>query len=198
MTYKEIENLYLNKGYKFRKEKMALNPFGIRSKTSQSDKFDDLGGVAWIDENGQETLFNFWMTTDPGKHWLQNPMKAEGTIIIVPGQYIEVYEKGLHNGKYDCFKQCKPMYYVRDYNKDTTLDFSLYRDKEQLKIRGFWAIQGTNLHRASEWKIVELIGPYSAGCQVVQKPETFKKLIGLRDKSILQGYKRFDYTLFEE
>lgn len=177
---------------------MALNLFGIRSRESKSDKFDDLGGVAWIDENGQKELFNFWMTTDPGKHWLTTPMSKEGTIILVPGQYKNVYAKGLHAGKYDAFKQVKEMYYVRDYNKDLVLDFDLYRDKEQLKIRGFWGINGTNLHRASEFKIVELVGPYSAGCQVVQRPETFKKLIELRNKSMEYGFQKFDYTLFEE
>lgn len=198
MQYEDVKKLYLSKGYRFREEKMALNLFGIRSKESQSDKFDDLGGVAWIDENGQKQLLNFWMTTDPGKHWLTTPMNSKGTIILVPGQYKEVYEKGLHAGKYDAFKQVGSMRYVRDYNKDTTLDFDLYRNPESLKIRGFWGINGTNLHRASEFKIVELVGPYSAGCQVVQRPETFKKLIALRDLSMQHGFTKFDYTLFEE
>jgi len=35
------------KGYKFRTEEMALNLGGIRSNTSESNKFDDLGFVAW-------------------------------------------------------------------------------------------------------------------------------------------------------
>ncbi len=198
MTYDSIKTLYQAKGYRFREEKMALNLFGVRSKTSESDKFDDLGGVAWVDENYRRQFFNFWMTTDPGKHWLLTPMKSSGTIILVPGQYLEVYEKGLHNGKYDCFKQTGQMRYVRDYNKDTKLDFELYRNPEELKIRGFWGVNGTNLHRAAESKIVEFVGPYSAGCQVVQRIETFKKLLALRDQSEVFGFTKYDYTLFEE
>jgi len=125
-------------------------------------------------------------------------MNKNGTIIMVPGQYIEVYSRGLHNGKYECFKQHGKMYYVRDNSKDSKLDFDLYRDPEKLKIHGFWGINGTNLHRASEWKIVQWIENYSAGCQVVQDPKVFKQLITLRDKSVFQGYKLWDYTLFEE
>src|SRR6478736_8233351 len=101
MIYNDVRDMYLKKGYRFRTEKMALNIFGIRSKESKSDNFDDLGGIAWINENGVPSLMNFWMTTDPGKHWLLTPMSKDGCIIMIPGQYIEVYEKGLHNGEYD-------------------------------------------------------------------------------------------------
>lgn len=196
-TYNQIKHLYISNGYKFREEFMALNVGALRSRNSQSDKFDDTGWCAWVDENGSNLLL-FAVTTDPGKHWLLTPIKKEGCIIVVPGQYLEVYTKGLHNGKYECFKQAGSMYYVRDYNKDTILDFDLYRNPESLKIRGFWGVYATNLHRASEFKIVKWIQNYSAGCQVVQDPEKYKQLIGLRDKSALAGFSRWDYTLFEE
>lgn len=198
MTYNEVKQLYAKNGYKFREEVGAINIFGIRSKTSKSDKFDDLGGVAYKIVGGQTFVDHFWMTTDPGKHWLTSPMNKDGTIILVPGQYKNVYTKGLHNGDYDCFKQVGQMAYVRDYNKDTTLDFDLYRNPEERKIRLFWGVNGTNLHRASKWKILEFVGPYSAGCQVVQRAETFEKLLKLRDWSATYDYTHWDYTLFEE
>ena len=198
MNYESTKKLYLSKGYKFREEKMALNLHGIRSRFSQSDKFDDLGGIAWIDENGEKQHFNFWMTTDPGKYYLQNPMDKNGCIIMIPGQYIEVYGRGLHNGKYECFKQVRKMEYVRDNNKDTLLDFDLYRDPIKRAAFAFWGINGTNFHRAHINAILKWIGRYSAGCQVAQRPETFKKLIDLRDKSVKFGYSFWDYTLFEE
>jgi len=198
MNYNSIKQNYLKNNYVFRTEKMRLNIFGIRSKNSKSDKFDDLGGVAWIDEDGKEQLFNFWMTTDPGKYWLQNPMNKDGCIIMVPGQYLECYARGLHSGKYDALVQVAKMHYVRDNDKNTDLDFSLYRDPVKLAAFGFWGMNGTNFHRASEWKIVDLIFNWSAGCQVVQRPETFKKIMDLRDESIIAGWKKFDYTLFEE
>jgi hypothetical protein len=198
MTYKDCQNLYSKKGYKFRTGKMELNIFGIRSKNSQSDKYDDLGGVAYIDEEGKEQLFHFWMTTDPGKYYLTNPMNKEGCIIVVPGQYLQVYGLGLHSGKYEALVQKSPMHYVRDNNKDTELDFRLYREPKSLRELGKWEMRGTNFHRSSAWNVVPFIGRYSAGCQVVQKPETFDKIMNLVKESIKAGYKRFDYTLFEE
>jgi hypothetical protein len=197
MTYQDYEKLYQKHGYKFRTEKWALNLGATRSKNSKSDKFDDLGHCLWIDDEGPH-LQNFWMTTDPGKHWLLTPMDSKGTIIVVPGQYLNVYGKGLHAGKYECFKQMSPMAYVRDNDRNTDLDFSLYRDPKKKRDNLFWGLNGTNFHRADKSKLALLVGPYSAGCQVVQKIETFDKLIGLRDLSFEHGFKRWDYTLFEE
>jgi hypothetical protein len=199
ITYQNVKELYLSKGYKFRQQKMALNIGAIRSKESQSDAFDDIGWCAWISGiNGTENLFTFKMTTDPGKHWLLSPMSKEGTIIIVPGQYLEVYGEGKHNGEYTCFKQIAPIQYVRDYNKDSKLDFDLYRNPENLKIRGFWGVNGTNLHRASAVKNLLNVGMYSAGCQVLQNVNDFNKLIGLQSTSRVYGFKKWDYSLFEE
>src|SRR5690606_39032534 len=139
-----IEKLYLNLGYNFRNEKMALNVGAIRSKESKSNKFDDFGFVAFKNQIGQPHLFTFACTTDPGKYYLENPMHKNGTIITVPGQYIEVFGRGLHNGQYECFKQHGSMFYVRDNNKNMILDFDLYRIKSNLIQFGFWGNNGTN------------------------------------------------------
>ena len=196
-TYEDVKKLYYDKGYSFRTQEMALNLGAIRSKNSESDKFDDLGWCAWTENNSPQIQF-FWLTTDPGKYWLQNPMKDDGCAILVPNQYKEVFGVGKHNGKYECFKQLGNMSYVRDNNKDLILDFSLYRDPEKRKIHLFWGNINSNLHRASEFHNVPFIGRYSAACQVVQNPNTYKKLIELRDKSALKGFTRWDWTLFEE
>ncbi len=197
MNYNDLKQKYLKMGYKFRTDKMALNLFGERSVNSQSDKFDDIVGCAWVNENSVPCIVNYKATTDPGKYWLQNPMNKKGTIIMVPGQYLEAYGIGKHKGEYEAFVQIAHIAYVRDNNKDTVLDFSLYRDKEKFKKEVFWDICGTNLHRSSAWNIIPFIGQYSAGCQVLQNPKEFATLIELRDKSALKGWKKFDYTLFE-
>lgn len=197
MNYKEIENKYKEKGYVFRTGLYEVNVFGIRSINSQSNQFDDIIGVAWNGKKGSYCLTGN-ATTDPGKYYLQNPMNNKGTIIMVPGQYLKCYAKGLHAGKYDCFKQVAPMGYVRDDNKDTILDFKLYRDPILKGQHYFKNISGTNLHRASEWKIIQLVERYSAGCQVIQDPTFYSRLLSIRDVAITHGQKLFDYTLFEE
>jgi hypothetical protein len=197
-TYENVRDLYLSKGYTFREGKYALNLGAIRGKESKSDKFDDLGWCAYRDENDEPQIQFFWLTTDPGKHWLLNPMNVDGCAIMVPGQYKEVYGAGKHKGEYEAFVQIKPMAYVRDDDKNETLDFSLYRDNFKRSFHVFWDIIGSNLHRASKWKIVNLVSNWSAGCMVLQQSKTFDKLIDLRNKSITFGYKKWDWTLFEE
>jgi len=197
MNYNELKQKYLKMGYKFRTEKMALNLFGERSFNSQSDKFDDIVGCAWVNENGVPCIVHYKATTDPGKYWLQNPMKKDGTIIMVPGQYLEVYGIGKHKGEYEAFVQIAHMAYVRDNNRDTILDFSLYRDRKKVGKEVFWGINGTNIHRSSLWHNVPFVGRYSAGCQVLQNATEFATLIDLRNKSFSKGFNKFDYTLFE-
>lgn len=197
-NYEDVKALYASKGYGFRQNKMALNLGAIRANNSQSDRFDDLGWCAWTDEQNMPQIQFFWLTTDPGKYWLQNPMKEAGCAIMVPGQYKEVLGVGKHNGKYECFKQLGNMAYVRDNNKDLILDFSLYRDPIKRSTNLFWGNVNSNVHRASEFHNVPFVGRYSAACQVVQNPNTFNKLIELRDLSVKAGFARFDYTLFEE
>lgn len=196
MKYEEIKKKYLDNNYVFRTGLYEINVFGIRSVNSQSNQFDDIIGVAWKGKKGTYCLTGA-ATTDPGKYYLQNPMNKNGTIIMVPGQYLNCYHIGLHAGKYDCFKQVGPMGYVRDNNKDTVLDFKLYRYPDLKKIHYFEGINGTNLHRASEWKIIQLVERYSAGCQVVQDPTFYSRLLSVRDVAINNGQVLFDYTLFE-
>jgi hypothetical protein len=197
MFYEQIRESYRHLGYKFKETELGLNLYGFRSRNSQSNQFDDKIGCAWK-QGGKGYVYEFNGTTDPGKYWLQNPMKQAGCAILVPGQYLDVYEKGLHAGKYDAFKQCAKMAYVRDNDKNTELDFSLYRDPEKAKTAIFWDIIGSNLHRASEWQVIQWVEKYSASCQVIQDPKNFKKLIDLRNNSMAVGHKKWDYTLFEE
>jgi hypothetical protein len=202
--YNEIKEIFQRKGYRFFDlGKHNLNLFGIRAYDSQSNKFDDLVGVAFRDSEFQKQVWCFKATTDAGKHWLLNPTNKDGTAIIVPNQYSGVYKVGIHgrsgSNPYKALEQVKPMRYVRDNNKDAILDFELYKDPILLKEHGFWAILKTNLHRASKWKILQVVERYSAGCQVLQSAKDFDKLIALCETAINYGYKNsFSYTLLEE
>ena len=180
-TTEEIKNVMKNKGYKFfYRGRYNLNIIGIRSTNSKSDSFDDEIHVIYNDQNGIEKHEVFPCTTDPGKHWLLNPLNVRGTIILVPGQYRSVYKIGLHNRSrptksYKALEQIKPMNYVRDNSKDAKLDLNLYLDSNNYES----SIAKTNIHRASQWRETLNVGRYSAGCQVVQSPTNFDRLISL-------------------
>lgn len=193
--YEHVQRVYAEKSYKFFDTgNFNLNIFGIRSWDSRSDKFDDKIGVAFKN-NGNPTVQLFDATTDPGKHWLQRPMRTDGTIIMVPHQTIGAYKWGYHKS-YPALEQKEPMLYVRDNNRDSKLDFELFNKPELYE----WSLAKTNLHRASKWKTVLNIGLYSAGCQVILRPEDWELLthyvkIALSDYSYPNS---FTYTLFNE
>lgn len=190
-------NLYLEKPY-------DLNLFGIRSNNSKSDSFDDYIGCIYVDDKFNKQIVVFPATTDPGKHWLLNPMNVKGTIIMVPGQYKNAYKIGWHNIEkpveaYPAFQQIGLMNYVRDNDKSEYLDFNLYRDLTVRIKNIFTSLAATNIHRASKWKKLLNIGMYSAGCQVLQNDADLQVLLDLGNKQIEStGYKKFTYTLFEE
>lgn len=196
ITIKNIKRIFKEKGYRFFDNgDYNLNIIGIRSDESQSNQFDDYIVVIYK-ESGKEKIEIFPATTDPGKPWLLNPMDKNGTAVIVPGQYLGAYTIGIHgrshaSGGYKALEQVKPMTYVRDNNKDSVINFELYNDKS----KQFSANLKTNIHRASKWSIVRLVETYSAGCQVIQDPKDFDKLMALADKSAKKYGNSFTYTL---
>jgi hypothetical protein len=203
ITFSLVADSYKRMGYKLFSGAYDLNIFGIRSSNSVSNKFDDLIGVAYTDEKKVLNIKLYPATTDPGLHWLHNPSNKKGCAILVPGQYSGVLTIGLHGrsgaSPYKALEQIGAMCYVRDNNKDGMLDFSLYRDPDKKKENAFWDIIKSNLHRASAWKIVQLIDQYSAACQVIQAPKHFEELMFLCEKQIDYGHgSKFTYTLFEE
>ena len=201
ITRSDIEHVIGRKGYKFfRRGTFNLNIIGIRSTNSVSDKFDDEIHVLYNDEDGAQMHEIFACTTDPGKHWLMNPLNINGTIMIAPGQHRGVYKIGKHgrskpSGGYVALEQIKPMAQVRDNNKNSKLDFDLYKDESNIK----YSLSKTNIHRASKWKTLLNIGRYSAGCQVIQDPNRFDRFMDLCQAQLdNKSGTTFTYTLLEE
>jgi len=196
----QLVNAMIEKGYKTFTAPYSMNIIGVRSENSKSDQFDDELHVMFLNYSFTRKHFIFKCTTDPGKHWLMNPLNKNGTLITVPGQYRGVFKIGYHNRskgnkKYKALEQVKPMTYVRDNNKDGVLDFDLMNDPSNL-IEGNFK---TNIHRASKWKSVLNIGYYSAGCTVIQDPEDFNHLMMLCAKQEEEGLgDQFTYTLLNE
>lgn len=206
ITLQKIKDIFAKKGYTFfEKGVYNLNIIGVRSKNNQSNSFDDVLLVAYVDENLNWVLKQFSCTTDPGLHYLANPLDKNGTLILLPGQYIGAYALGIHGRsrplalQYEAFEQVRPMRYVRDNNRNSILDFHLASDVKNIIVGNF----KTNIHRASKsWlsktKRFFNIGPYSAGCQVVQYEDDFATLMKIgRTARRIRG-NSFSYTLLTE
>ncbi len=193
----DIKTRYRNNGYTFHEKENQVNIYGIRSKNSISDKFDDVIGM-FVVINGKEIHLTFPATTDPGKNWLLTPMRKDGCAIMVPGQYKGLYKIGLHKD-YKALQQIGKAQYVRDNDKNSTIDFSLYRDPEKRKAHIFFDNIASNIHRASKNAIVQYVGLYSAGCQVLQRDSDLQSLLSYCENQVANGWPNlFDYTLFEE
>lgn len=128
ITWKNIREVFEEKGYDFFEGgDFNLNIVVIRTENSHSNSFDDYLAVLHK-ENGKPLVHVWPITTDPGKHWLMNPLNKNGTIIVVPGQHKGAYMLGIHgrSGKYpyEALEQKKPMSYVRDNNRDNKLTIS--------------------------------------------------------------------------
>lgn len=188
-TEKVIIHLYQKYGYPIKTFKGAVNVFGIRSNTIESNNFDDfLGILHYLDTKPK--LFIYPGTTDPGTPTLLKPINPNGTAILVPGYY-DVYILGKHQGLYDALIQRRgPVQVYRDNNKNEILD------------RGgniFSGWFGINIHRANQKGITKIVGSFSAGCQVFQDAKDFDQFIDIIKKSIsMTGKNEFAYALFTE
>jgi hypothetical protein len=199
ITLDQLKAVMKKKKYAFFENgNFNLNIIGVRSKESESDKFDDFILVAYKQNNVWQ-LKKYEATTDPGKHYLMNPLNKNGTLILVPDQHKGAYfigKHGINSGNpYEALQQKAPMKYVLDNSRDSKLDFSLYNDPKNI----FSAVRATNLHRASKWKKLLNVGLYSAGCQVIQDPKHFEELMKLCNLQVSNGLgNSFTYTLLEE
>lgn len=196
LQYKNIQLRYTERDYAFFTKPYDLNIFGIRSNTKEAGEFDDHVGVAYKDDLGAERLFLAKATTDPGSKYLLNPLHPKGAAIMLPGQYRKAYKIGVHgrtwaSGGYKALEQCNLIRYVRDNNKNNILgDEVTVPFLDNLK---------TNIHRANKYKIIDRIGGYSAGCQVIQDPNQFEVLMALAEQQEQRGHgSYFTYTLFTE
>lgn len=169
-----------------------VNLFGIRnSKDQDKDVINDYLGF-W-------TMDKFFMckgTTEPGVYWVKDKAERnkQGTFHLLEGFHEAIWCIGTHKG-YEAltntYPYCKPTKGWRDANYDFT------RNDKDIVVCDYF---GVNFHRMHPISIVDKIGKYSAGCQVVQKPEDFeyiKAFIKNTDMYKLTPKKTvFNYMLF--
>lgn len=180
-------NLFNKKGYKLNTRDKEINIVGIRANTTTPNKFDDTM-ILFYKDNDSWIGFQFPMTTDPGTYYLKNPMSQLGAAILKAGQW--KYQIGTHY-TYRALVQREAVTCIRDYNRDAILDFN--NGKETT---GWY---GINIHRAGVGYVAVDVDTWSAGCQVVQKYEDFKRLMELmtyhNDK---YGKESIYYTLIDQ
>lgn len=181
-------SLLKNKGYVVYDQPYKLNIVGVRSNTTESNKFDDFIYAFWKDDNGQWNGRYYPVTTDPGTYYLKNPLSKLGTAILKEGQYIDSWTTGKHKGKYDALVQNKPITVIRDYDRNAVLDFN--NGKEET------GLFGINIHKAGENS--QDVNDWSAGCQVFQKSSDFNDFMTLVNKQKQLYGKNFTYTLIDE
>jgi len=176
-SYTELEAKFAELGYQW----PTLHVVGVRSKANEKNKFDDTFYLV----NGP-MMHVFSGTTNPGTHWLKNLMNPKGCAVLKPGQYVDSWKLGLHQGKYEALVQAKPITVYRDNNKN---DLAEENGKEDT------GMFGINIHHANASAVSSIIDKWSAGCQVLNGPKDFYTLISACKAS---SKKAFTYTLLRE
>jgi hypothetical protein len=114
----------------------------------------------------------FICTGDPGRYYLDNPMRPTGTAILAHPQHIKAgFQMGTHRGLYPCLTQTRSLPVWRDANKDGVVDYggTLYIDS-----------QGIQIHAGGRSNSVE---KFSAGCIAI-KADYWPRFIQLAQESI--------------
>lgn len=189
VTVKTLTEALKKLDYPLFKGDYNLNLIGIRSQDADANTFNDVLVVLY-QLDGKWVLHAFPITTDPGLYYRENPINVNGTAVLVPGHHSACWQLGAHQGKYKALVQRGAMAVYRDANADKAVD------TEDDSIQS--GLFGINLHRASANYSSLQVDRWSAGCQVMAKPEDFDLVMALANKSAVTYGSRFSYTLLEE
>ena len=165
-----------------------LNLVGVRTADVEEGTFNDYMGC-FYKQHGSWVYMMFPATTDPGINMLMEPMNEKGAAILHEGYHKGMWTLGMHRGAYPAFVQYKPVPVYRDNNKDGILDFDVPVDE---------GVHGINGHRAHSGKLLEMVGPYGAGCQVVQAAEHLGFLVKVAQKAVPIYGPTYGYALLDE
>lgn len=170
----------------FEGDEFDLNLFGLRHPDF-GNVFNDLMGCAY--KSGGEWGLRLWKaTTDPGRHYLQQPMNSGGTAIMRPGQHRSLWQLGLHRKSYEALVQTGAEVEIwRDVDKDSLFDF----DTSKIS-KGYFGING---HKAGTHSTV--VNKWSAGCQVHANLASFEEMMFLARMQRLfhPKWTKYTYTL---
>jgi hypothetical protein len=176
----DLHKRFLELNYKW----TSFHMIGVRSAADAPDQFDDK--FYFINEFRNGSMLETSCTTNPGVYWLKNFLNPEGTAVLKPGQYLDSWKLGKHKGIYEALVQAKPVTVYRDTDKDNKAEEQGKEDTGMF---------GINIHRANSSAVSTIINQWSAGCQVINNPADYDKIIDLCKAS---GFKLFSYTLLKE
>lgn len=185
----KIKSILRSKGYIIFARPFELNIVGLRSKSTEANRFDDEIHVFYKVQPLKWHYHVYKSTTDPGTFWLKNPLQKEGTAILAQGQYINAYGIGMHQGKYKALVQKKPVNILRDYDRNAYLDFLNGKPQSGLF--------GINIHRALVNGKAKEVDKFSAGCQVFENTADFNEFMALCEKHKSLYGNLFSYTLVD-
>jgi hypothetical protein len=197
-TYDQLEKAAKSKGHKWFTRPNELNIIGIRNSSTGNivtNKFDDMITISWLNNSGAKQTRQYGATTDPGRIYASVEFinaEAEaggGTARLVPGQYLNAYERGIHDpsgtgGNKEALRQIGNVTVWRDPSLNNTYD--------NISITT-GANYGINIHRAGVDS--DKIENWSAGCQVFKRAVDINDFIGLCDVQKGLYGNVFTYTL---
>lgn len=197
IDYDFVQSMYLARAYKFyNAEPFNVNLFGIRNKDmSVVNQFNDLLGVAFLDEFLNKQCLVFQGTTKPGLTYLKDKLgNVNGTAILCEGQHKKCWMIGIHNaGKehaHEAYRQSGDGVFKvwRDNNSDGKFDLAgpIYTDS-----------QGINGHTTRDFDVVN-VGGFSAACQVVQDDKEHQIWVAVGKRAAELYSNIFTYTLFRQ
>lgn len=145
------------------------NIIAVRTELQVADVFNDLMFIVYK-KDGEEKLFSAIVTTDPGTTYQIKPLNPKGCAAIAPGQYINAYKLGFHQGKSDhrALIQVGKIKVFRDNDKDGILELDPATIEEGCFGCNHHGVRvedkkGNPIEQASK------IGPWSAGCTVHER-----------------------------
>jgi len=176
---KEVLNFLKNDYKKNNHPIEEFNLVGIRDSK-------DLDKDVWNDYLCFFTADKFFITqgtTESGVYYTKSAERVKaGTFHLNYGFHEKIWCIGTHKG-YEAFvndwRYCKPTKGWRDAN------FNFVKDLGDIEVCDYF---GINFHRAHPVSIVDKIGKYSAGCQVVRNNVDFQ--LFLKTFKNTNGYKQ--------
>lgn len=188
LTPDNIKKVSIKKNYKLFNSP-EVNVWGVRAEDLTPDIFNDIILTFMFDGCDVQKIEVFEATTDPGKNGMLSPENKDGIAILNEGQYLDTWTVGIHK-TYDALVQAKDITVTRDDNKDLVLDV-----KSKKKSKAY----GINIHRASAYNVLDKVGPYSQGCQVINSALQYSKFLSnVRNALRIAKKKYVSYTLINQ